>query len=977
MKHRDWQHGVWDQSTLHMLRDEHNDLFEAWRKAEARAMETLDENNRLDRELDEARRALESTIRVPFSDSQIEAMAKAAYECYSESWGTTWPDAIRAALAAGGLEPCAVPEYKPEDVALRPERASDEEICAIFTKAHYGMPRDSIVAVSRHDANRFQPVVAAVRARVEAPLLAEIGELTRERDGETLAGEESTEIIGELKRERDALKARVEAPLLAEIAEHRRHVGIVMSRESATRAELKAMKAERDGLQKRNDTQAGQLKHIDGEISPLMSEVSRLKAELEALKAHSESLTNALIEAKRQRDELACKLIAKNPSEPVYGGWHFEDGYKIVPNCELSGNTGELPSEPSRNTGELPALDEIDTLKARVAELEEGLIARTNTRLMDELAALRAELEAVKAERDDKDHKMTAYLLGAHAMHAERDSLKDELAALRQPVDAVRPKHLAEEFCKRFKDGLANCGAFSGMGNWDSVSFKAKQAWIPVMDECLEYFGLKAASYAQAHGCPVSLPKTIEQMHANLTEADHKAFQAEKWVTLPAPETRKAKVRLPDVEDVNGHLIKHNFSTTTHIEMGEALRFAAENASIDVSAGVPSVEDLFETGEQAYRAVSGYKTYEKDGERARITAIRDAVLASLPLPTPHEPTDAQVEALALELRSASLGQQVTTLADFEELYTNQARAAFAHIGAQSRSNAEMQICINRKNKRIDALKACVKKWKAKAATPIASAETLEQLAEIGWVAYQVKFYGPDRGDWSASWQKMDERLKNASMECTAAILRAAKARVDLPSDNIIVYRCGQTQIHGNEIAALNSRIVYGVQLPEPAVTPIHSGPTRAEAEAKIAWLKCNRLIPVAFDELCDWLLPQLPTERAEMPTREATLNHIQMLFETGARGEELVRRIYDYLRPWLRTPTGWELDVTANGLIAEVGYLAGLTHGEAKEVIQYFTERIRPTFECQECAVWKTTYERDKAGWQERAGRARAALEVE
>lgn len=41
------------------------------------------------------------------------------------------------------------------------------------------------------------------------------------------------------------------------------------------------------------------------------------------------------------------------------------------------------------------------------------------------------------------------------------------------------------------------------------------------------------------------------------------------------------KVKLPDVEDVNGHLIKNNFSTTSYICMGEALRFAAANAVVE------------------------------------------------------------------------------------------------------------------------------------------------------------------------------------------------------------------------------------------------------------------------------------------------------------------------------------------------------------------------------------------------------------
>jgi len=57
-------------------------------------------------------------------------------------------------------------------------------------------------------------------------------------------------------------------------------------------------------------------------------------------------------------------------------------------------------------------------------------------------------------------------------------------------------------------------------------------------------------------------------------------------------QTRPMKVRFPDVEEINGHLIENNFSTTKHIEMEEALRFAASRAVIDLPADVPSAEDI-------------------------------------------------------------------------------------------------------------------------------------------------------------------------------------------------------------------------------------------------------------------------------------------------------------------------------------------------------------------------------------------------
>jgi hypothetical protein len=58
-------------------------------------------------------------LRVPFSDEQINDMVLAFWCCYNTR-NKTSHDAIRAALAAGGLEPCPVPKYDPADVALRP-----------------------------------------------------------------------------------------------------------------------------------------------------------------------------------------------------------------------------------------------------------------------------------------------------------------------------------------------------------------------------------------------------------------------------------------------------------------------------------------------------------------------------------------------------------------------------------------------------------------------------------------------------------------------------------------------------------------------------------------------------------------------------------------------------------------------------------------------------------------------------------------
>jgi prophage antirepressor-like protein len=74
---------------------------------------------------------------------------------------------------------------------------------------------------------------------------------------------------------------------------------------------------------------------------------------LAGVQADKEQLVSALIEAKRQRDVLASKLISHGVKasdlytggdNKPFGGWHFEDGYKIVPNAQPLENIEELPT---------------------------------------------------------------------------------------------------------------------------------------------------------------------------------------------------------------------------------------------------------------------------------------------------------------------------------------------------------------------------------------------------------------------------------------------------------------------------------------------------------------------------------------------------------------------------------------------------------------------------------------------------------
>lgn len=98
--------------------------------------------------------------------------------------------------------------------------------------------------------------------------------------------------------------------------------------------------------------------HIGGDGKWLMyrDRCRSLESEVAKLRAELEEARRASVEAKRQRDIVASKLISQGVNArdlystgdgKAFGGWHFENG-KIVPNGEPSGNTGELPERQTR-----------------------------------------------------------------------------------------------------------------------------------------------------------------------------------------------------------------------------------------------------------------------------------------------------------------------------------------------------------------------------------------------------------------------------------------------------------------------------------------------------------------------------------------------------------------------------------------------------------------------------------------------------
>lgn len=144
------------------------------------------------------------------------------------------------------------------------------------------------------------------------------------------------------------------------------------------RAKLEAVSAERDQIQE-------QARRYKKDYHAALGETQALRAELAALRqptagvpsveeladigfqAHATqggTISTALRcykPAFREAWEATATAIRNavitgmgGENGPVYGGWHLEDGYKIVPNGEPSGNTGQLP-EPVSDTYKLPA----------------------------------------------------------------------------------------------------------------------------------------------------------------------------------------------------------------------------------------------------------------------------------------------------------------------------------------------------------------------------------------------------------------------------------------------------------------------------------------------------------------------------------------------------------------------------------------------------------------------------------------------
>lgn len=212
-------------------------------------------------------KALKQPIRGSYSDDQIEKMAAAArgkYRVGAIDWESTneairndWRSIIRAALAAGGIEPCPAPECDPQEVALKSDKP--------FGGWHF---EDGYKIVpNREPSGNTGELPEPVINTYKLPT----GHVLRDR-----LVEAQTKI--ENQRVELARLNKLVAELREEIDEDNTNAANV----NDLLVQVQNLTAERDGLQKRNDVQDSQLKEIDALISPLMTEVSQLKAELAA-----------------------------------------------------------------------------------------------------------------------------------------------------------------------------------------------------------------------------------------------------------------------------------------------------------------------------------------------------------------------------------------------------------------------------------------------------------------------------------------------------------------------------------------------------------------------------------------------------------------------------------------------------------------------------------------------------------------------
>ncbi len=246
-------------------------------------------------------------------------------------------------------------------------------------------------------------------------------------------------------------------------------------------------------------------------------------------------------------------------------------------------------------------------------------------------------------------------------------------------------------------------------------------------------------------------------------------------------------------------------------------------------------------------------------------------------------------------------------------------------------------------------------------------------------------------------EKKDVVIKRASDEELALASWDAHSRHRAPDETWENTTPGARQWHFDSAAAVRARVEAPL-LAEIAEHRRHLGivmgrETELKAELRASSVENKRLNDMYGLVYAQSVTAERDTLKARVEELEAgkagwcerdrgnpLLEMAELREKMGAVKEELTA-----LRPWLRQPTGWELDVTPNEAMR--AYCETYHEGAQKDwqaVLDLCRSRIRPTFECAECAKMK---EQRKAfrkividGAEEvrnRIDAARAALEGE
>jgi len=128
-------------------------------------------------------------------------------------------------------------------------------------------------------------------------------------------------------------------------------------------------------------------------------------------------------------------------------------------------------------------------------------------------------------------------------------------------------------------------------------------------------------------------------------------------------------------------------------------------------------------------------------------------------------------------------------------------------------------------------------------------------------------------------------------------------------------------------------------------------------------------------------IAHLNTRPEGLPTADEFNTHFASI-DCGLFEHEVIELIYDYLRPWLRDPVGCELDVHPDQLelYKWVTEPDGGYEYAAQQAIDLCRSRIRPVFECKECAKLRdevTFWKRENVASNNKMLAARAALDGE